>query len=247
MTYFSLKKICSTMLLGISLTMLSGGGQAQAAFQGSHMGFDLNWHESSKFNIADGWSNGDMFRTCTWRASNVNFNGNTMKLSITNDPMHATPYAGGEYRTNDKFGYGTYRVRMKPIKNDGVVSSFFTYTGPSDGTRWDEIDIEFLGKNTPQVQFNYYTNGVGNHEYVYNLGFDAAYSFHTYGFKWEPGRITWLVDEKPVYTATNNIPTTPGRIMMNAWPGYGVDSWLNPFNGRVPLTAEYDWAAFDRL
>ena len=63
---------------------------------------------------------------------------------------------------------------MKPIKNDGVVSSFFTYTGPSDGTRWDEIDIEFLGKNTTQVQFNYYTNGVGNHEYLYNLGFDVT-------------------------------------------------------------------------
>lgn len=33
---------------------------------------------------------------------------------------------------------------MKPTKNTGTVSSFFTYTGPAHGTQWDEIDIEFL-------------------------------------------------------------------------------------------------------
>lgn len=44
-----------------------------------------------------------------------------------------------------------------------------------------EIDIEVLGKDTTKVQFNYYTNGVGNHEYMYDLGFDASEGFHTYG------------------------------------------------------------------
>ena len=32
---------------------------------------------------------------------------------------------------------------MQAIKNDGVVSSFFTYTGPSDDNPWDEIGIAF--------------------------------------------------------------------------------------------------------
>lgn len=26
-----------------------------------------------------------------------------------------------------------------------------------------------------------------------------------------------------------------------------MDSWLNPFNGNVPLTAEYDWASYTSL
>ena len=103
---------------------------------------------------------------------------------------------------------------MQAIKNDGVVSSFFIYTGPSDNNPWDEIDIEVLGKDTTKVQFNYFTNGVGNHEYMYDLGFDASKGYHTYGFDWQPDKITWYVDGKEVYSATTNIPSTPGKIVL---------------------------------
>ncbi len=120
-----------------------------------------------------------------------------------------------------------------------MVSSFFTYTGPSDGNPWDEIDIEFLGKDTTKVQFNYFTDGKGSHEHLYDLGFDASEEFHKYGFLWQTDSITWYVDGEAVYTATDNIPQTPSKIMLNTWPGTGVDSWLNAFDGTVPLTAEY--------
>lgn len=130
---------------------------------------------------------------------------------------------------------------MKPIKNNGVVSSFFIYTGPSDSNPWDEVDIEFVGKDTTKVQFNYYTNGTGGHEHYHSLGFDAAGGFHTYGFAWTEGSITWYVDGQEVYTASENIPVTPGRVMMNVWPGINVDGWLNPFDDTVPLHAEYQW------
>ena len=135
---------------------------------------------------------------------------------------------------------------MQAIKNDGVVSSFFTYTGPSDNNPWDEIDIEVLGKDTTKVQFNYYTNGQGNHEYMYDLGFYASEGYHTYGFDWQPDKITWYVDGKAVYSATSDIPSTPGKIMMNVWPGIGVDSWLKPFDGTTPLTAKYQWVTYDK-
>lgn len=54
---------------------------------------------------------------------------------------------------------------MMPIKADGVDTGFFMYTGPSDNDPWDEIDFEFLGYDTTKVQLNYYTDGVGGHEY----------------------------------------------------------------------------------
>ncbi|MBE5967287.1 MAG: glycosyl hydrolase family protein [Lachnospiraceae bacterium] len=204
----------------------------------------FNAHNSSTMEIADGWSNGGMFN-CTWRRDNVSFQSGKMVLKIDRDKAgSATPYSGGEYRTKSFFHYGKYEVRMKPIKNDGVVSSFFTYTGPVDGNPWDEIDIEFLGKDTTKVQFNYFINGVGGHEYIYNLGFVASQDFHTYGFEWLPGSITWFVDGRAVYTATQQIPSTPGKIMMNVWPGTGVDNWLKPYNGRTPLQAEYDWIKY---
>ena len=243
------KKIGTIML--IFIVALSGLGlnatKAVAAapqFTGDYFGLGFDSHESDKMEISDGWSNGGMFN-CTWRASNVAFSNGIMNLTINNDSQGG--YSGGEYRTKQAFGYGMYDVSMKAIKNDGVVTSFFTYTGPADGTIWDEIDIEILGKDTTKVQFNYFTNGVGNHEYIHNLGFDASQGFHQYGFLWLPNSITWYVDGTAVYTATTNIPSTPGRIMMNVWPGIGVDSWLNPYNGVTPLTGQYDWASFTKV
>nr|1CPM_A Chain A, CIRCULARLY PERMUTED [Paenibacillus macerans] len=149
-----------------------------------------------------------------------------------------------EYRSTNIYGYGLYEVSMKPAKNTGIVSSFFTYTGPAHGTQWDEIDIEFLGKDTTKVQFNYYTNGVGGHEKVISLGFDASKGFHTYAFDWQPGYIKWYVDGVLKHTATANIPSTPGKIMMNLWNGTGVDDWLGSYNGANPLYAEYDWVKY---
>ena len=200
--------------------------------------------KDNRMHPSDGYSNGNMFNS-TWRASQVNFEDGKMQLSINKDEKNTKiPYISAEYRSNQNYHYGLYEVSMKPIKNNGVVSSFFTYTGPSEHNPWDEIDIEFLGKDTTGVQFNYFTNGVGKHEYFYKLGFDASEAFHTYAFEWLPDSITWFVDGKKVHTATENIPQTPGKIMMNVWPGIGVDSWLKPFDGTVPLKAEYDWVKF---
>lgn len=196
---------------------------------------------SDKFIASDGWSNGSPF-DCSWHTENVTFEDGLMKLTI--DKTYE--YTAGEYRSNDFYGYGLYEVCMKPIKNTGVVSSFFTYTGPSDGNPWDEIDIEFLGKDTTQVQFNYYTNGQGGHEYLYDLGFDASEEFHEYGFEWKEDSITWYVDGEAVYTATENLPVTPSKIMMNAWNGKGVDGWIGKFDEKTPLTAEYKWARFTK-
>lgn len=232
--------VLGTALAVCSLFGNAASATAASAWGGTHDGMSLDYHDSGKFDMAN-WSNGGMF-DCTFTPNNIAFQNGQMKITIDRGWQG---YTAGEYRTKNYYGYGLFQVNMKPIKNPGVVSSFFTYTGPSDGTKWDEIDIEFLGKDTTKVQFNYYTGGQGNHEYLYNLGFDASQSFHTYGFDWRPGSITWYVDGKAVYTATRDIPTTPGKIMMNAWNGTGVDDWLQHFNGRTGLTAYYDWASYD--
>ncbi len=197
-----------------------------------------------EFFASDGWSNGSCF-DCVWRGSNATFQDSALNLTIDKDTSGQYNYSGAEYRTTDFYSYGYYETSMQAIKNDGVVSSFFTYTGPSDNNPWDEIDVEILGKDTTKVQFNYYTNGVGNHEYMYDLGFDASTGYHTYGFDWQKDSITWYVDGKAVYTATQNIPSTPGKIMMNVWPGTGVDGWLKPYDGKTPLTAKYQWVTYN--
>ena len=206
---------------------------------------DFRNGSSPLFFASDGWTNGSCF-DCGWYADNTAIANGYLSLTIDEDKTGKYHYSGAEYRTNDFYSYGYYETSMQAIKNDGVVSSFFTYTGPSDNNPWDEIDIEVLGKDTTKVQFNYYTNGVGNHEFMYDLGFDASEGFHTYGFDWQPDSITWYVDGKEAYKATTDIPSTPGKIMMNAWNGIGVDEWLNPFNGNTPLTARYQWVTYNK-
>lgn len=207
---------------------------------------DFSEGQPQGYEIADGWTNGSMFNV-TWRKSNVTFEDGKMQLIIDKDGKATSdiPYSGGEFRTLKFYGYGRYEVCMKPIKNDGVVSSFFTYTGPSDNNPWDEIDIEFTGKDTTKVQFNYFTSGRGNHEYMHDLGFDASEDFHTYAFEWHEDKIVWFVDGVEVHSADKLIPVTRGKIMMNAWCGTGVDSWLNPFDdSNLPLVAEYKWFSY---
>ena len=207
---------------------------------------DLSKGMPQNFEASDGWTNGSMFNV-TWRAKNVTFDDGKMQLIIDKDsaPKAGIPYSGGEFRSKDFYGYGLYEVSMKAIKNDGVVSSFFTYTGPSDNNPWDEIDVEILGKDTTKVQFNYFTDGKGGHEYMHELGFDASEDFHVYGFEWTENSIKWFVDGEEVHSAEKKIPTTPGKIMMNAWCGTGVDGWLNAFDdSKLPIQAEYEWVRF---
>lgn len=200
----------------------------------------------SDFEVAHGWTNGNPFNV-NWYSRNVTFKYGKMQLIIDHDPTKANdvPYSGGEFRSKNFFGYGRYEVSMKALKNDGALSSFFTYTGPSDNNPWDEIDIEILGKDTTKVQFNYFRNGKGNHEYMYDLGFDASKDFHTYAFEWHKDKIIWYVDGKEAYRVKRAIPITKAKVMMNAWAGKNVDEWLKPFNDKLlPIIAEYEWVRF---
>ena len=134
--------------------------------------------------------NGGMFN-CSFSKDNAVVSEEKLVLTLKKENNR---FAGAEYRTMERFSYGFYSVSMKPAKCSGVITSFFTYTGRP----WDEIDIEFLGKDTTKIQFNYFTNGKGNHEFVYDLGFDASEEFHEYAFEWREGSITWYVDGKAV-------------------------------------------------
>ena len=217
---------------------------------------------------SDGWSNGDVFNV-VWKSHNVHYEDGIMRLGITEEQASAwidgaeVPYnyTAGEARTQNYYHYGDYEVSMKPSANGGTASTFFVCTGPYDlkdgvPNAHDEIDIEFLGKDTTHVQFNFFVDGVGGNEFMYDLGFDASEEFHTYGFRWEENAITWFVDGEPVYKVTTDdveegknlrhvdkLPSTAGRILTNYWCGNErAWGWMGEYKGETADNGTtYQW------
>ena len=220
---------------------------------------------------SDGWSNGDVFNV-VWKQHNVHYENGIMRLGITEEKASSWingadvefNYTAGEARTQNYYHYGDYEVSMKPSANPGTASTFFVCTGPYDvkgdtPNPHDEIDIEFLGQDTTHVQFNFFVDGKGGNEYMYDLGFDASEEFHTYGFRWAEDSITWFVDGVPVYKVTTNtsvkaagnlkvvekLPSTAGRILTNYWCGNErAWGWMGMYNGETKDSGtEYQWIA----
>jgi endo-1,3-1,4-beta-glycanase ExoK len=212
---------------------------------------NLDSYDTTLFTKADGWTNGDPFNA-GWRADHINFSNGIMTITLDDltcpSGCSGKPYASDEYRTNNLYGYGLYEGRIKSAKASGIVGgSFFTYTGPYDNQPWDEIDIEFLGKDTTIMQTNYFTNGVGDHGSIIELGFDSSMDFHTYGIEYQPTFINWYVDGKLVHTENGSrgaLPSHKMKLMLNLWPGIGVDGWIGPFTYNAPINVQVDWIKY---
>ena len=170
-----------------------------------------------------------------------------MTLHLTDEPTAQRQYSGAEYRTKDSFLYGKFVVRMKGAPGSGVISSFFTYRDPPD-PRWNEIDIEFLGKDTTLIQFNPWWDWWPNCDPVtYDLPYDAADDFHEYTFEWTPDYIRWTVDGDTYHVFRGAGVNLSQKIMMNIWISSTVD-WAGPFNPNIlPTTAQYDYVEYHSL
>jgi beta-glucanase (GH16 family) len=218
---------------------------------------EMDRHEYDDWQMRRGSNDPSVFNS-TFQSNNISFADGMMTLSLDNEGCPSTcagrPYASGEYRTIENFGYGYYEVRMRPAAGSGLVSTFFTHRGTSGGSSHDEIDFEFRGMNTREVQLNYFVEGRGGHEEYVDLGFDASQEFHNFGFRWSPESIIWYVDGREVYrvvedpgTPGHEIPYRPGRITANFWAGT-EGGWAGAFSyPGHPLSAEYDWIKYSTL
>lgn len=123
-----------------------------------------------------GTSNGDPFKN-RWRARNREVVDGVLRLKLTKEKFRdggsATgggkeyPYISAEVRMRSEryYGVGCYSVCMKPSRESGVSSSLYSHSGnfdippgvyPKYHRKHQEIDIEFVGKNTRMMQTNYF-------------------------------------------------------------------------------------------
>ena len=159
----------------------------------------------------------------------------------------AKTYKGAEYRTKEAFTYGKFETRMKPAGKEGMLASFFTYHELGDGSYWNEIDIEILGRYTNDVQFNPITKGQVNHVRHELTAFNPAFDYHDYGFEWTPDYVAWFIDGKEVHRQTGDHIKTldlAQKLMMNVWnPDY--ENWVGVWSDKVlPAFSYYDWVKY---
>ncbi len=117
--------------------------------------------------------------------------------------------------------FGRVEVTMKSAPGAGIVSSLVLL---SDAL--DEIDMEWLGADSTEVQTNYFSKGQTT---TYNRGqFNPAPNnqaqFTTYTIDWTSDRIVWYVGGTVVRTLTyadaaGQYPQTPMQVKFGAWSG----------------------------
>lgn len=141
-------------------------------------------------------------------------------------------FEGGSMRRTETSHYGRYEVTMQPARGAGIITGFFTYSGPYYGTQHDEIDIEFLGKDTTKMHVAWFVDGELTNKFV-DLGFDAADRPRRYAFEWEPDRIRWYAEDVLIFEADRSsgpLPQVPGYLFVNVW---AADPSISNWSGLV--------------
>lgn len=164
----------------------------------------------------------------------------------------ANPYKGAEYRTKDMYLYGRFEVRMKPADVEGMLSSFFTYfdgtpSDPWDVSKWNEVDLEIMGRYDDNIQFNTITPGQTNHVSHFPMSTSPQLDYHTYAFEWTPQYVAWFFDGMEVLQQAGDhilTITRPQKIMMNVW--YPLfPNWAGKLHPEsLPAFAYYDWVSY---
>lgn len=144
------------------------------------------------------------------RAENTAVGGGAAALTF---PVGATD--GGEIRSTEKFGYGSYVARMKTPLVRGTLSAFFLYEGGSDIA--DELDIEVYNDGSRRVIFTTWVAGRMTNSATHILPFDPAADFHDYRIDWSRREVRFVVDGVEMQRWRKGIPRNPMHIMVNAW------------------------------
>ena len=127
--------------------------------------------------------------------------------------LPADTYDGGEIRSVDRFGYGTYMIRMQAPIAPGSITAFFLYEGRY---RSDEIDIEIINDGTRHVLLTTWVRGRMTNHVMTTLPFDPA-GVREYVIDWTSSRVRFYQDGVLLHEFRSGVPRSPMHVMASAW------------------------------
>jgi GR25 family glycosyltransferase involved in LPS biosynthesis len=148
-------------------------------------------------------------------------------LTLCSERTSVREFTSASVSSRERYLYGRFAAQMRPSGVSGLITGLFLHRNSPR----QEIDIEFLGRDTTKMLVNVYYNPGSDGariEYGYrgapamvDLGFDAADSFHRYEIEWTPNAIRWYVDGALVHQRVNwdptPIPRLPMELNVNLW------------------------------
>ena len=154
--------------------------------------------------------------------------GNIGILALRKEGTYVRDYTSASLCSRKAYQYGHFEAVIRPAGIPGVVTGMFLHRNSPR----QEIDIEFIGRDTTKLLVNVYYNPGGEgakFDYGYrgtpaliDLGFDASTDFHSYRMEWSPTLLCWFVDGRVVHERTNwnptPIPCLPMHFYINLWP-----------------------------
>lgn len=170
------------------------------------------------------------------------------RLTLRKERTSVREYTSASICSRQRYLYGRFVAEVKPAKVPGLITGVFLHRNSPR----QEIDIEFLGRDTTKLLLNVYYNpgdDGARMEYGYrgtpvliDLGFDASEAFHRYEIEWSPTSIRWRVNGRVAYERVNwdptPIPHLPMQLNVNLWHSRSEEFAGRLARGELPAQTE---------
>ena len=163
-----------------------------------------------------------------FRPDNCSMSGDGVaRLTLREQHTSVRSFTSAAIASRQTFLHGCFAAELRPSNVRGLITGMFLHRNAPR----QEIDIEFLGRDTTKLLVNVYYNP-GNEgaklEFGYrgtptpvDLGFDASAEFHQYEIEWHQRFIRWRVDGRLIHERVlwdpTPIPDLPMQFNVNLW------------------------------
>lgn len=215
-----------------------------------------NWnHETGDH----GWGNQELQNYTTSRDNSALDGEGSLVITALDE---GDEYTSARMTTQDNMEheYGRIEARVHLPSGQGIWPAFWMLGSDFPDTPWPdsgEIDVmEFIGNELGTVHGTVHGPGYSGGEgvgasYDHPDGGSFADDFHVFAIDWEPGSITWSVDDVPYNTVTAGdvggdwVFDQEFFLILNVavggeWPGYPDESTEFPQQMAVDYVRVYD-------